>query len=95
VGGVSHLDLRAGVSNGSRDFLALGCDDAAIGDAKLLHTLPDSNDEGESGEEAKGFAGEARRAQAGWDDGQRSHSVRRGGRPAAKCTPRNLRFRAR
>jgi hypothetical protein len=87
---VSQLHLCPGLAGRLHDLLTLGGDDAPLGDSHLLDALPDANDEWESGEEAKGFAREARRAQTGWDDGQRPHSARCGGRAAAKCTPPKL-----
>ena len=60
----------------SRDFVAVGRDEAAVDDVERQHALPHADDERQAGEDAKRFAGEARRAQAGWDYGERPHSWR-------------------
>jgi hypothetical protein len=74
------------------DLGAVRGDDNPIGDTNLGYALVDANDEREASEESKGLAGEARRAQSRWDDGERPHtrrSVRQGyvsARTAAKIT---------
>src|SRR2546425_9614469 len=71
-------------------FVAVGGDDAAVGDVHRAHALPDADDDRKTGEEAEGLAGEARRAQTSWDDGERPHTRRRSAVPAARVTLLNV-----
>jgi hypothetical protein len=80
MGFVREDGLSADAEDFVADQLAVGRDDAAVGDAELTHALEDADDEGETGEESERLPGETRRAQSGWDDGQRLHERRMGPR---------------
>ena len=85
-------DIPAMALYGLGDLGAVRRDDDPVCDTDLGYALMDSDDERESSEESKGLAGESRRAQSRWDDGERPHtrrSVRQGyvsARTAAKIT---------
>src|SRR4051794_22940385 len=71
-------------------FVAVGGDHAPVSDAGISDALPDPNDERNAGEKSERLAGEAGRAQASWDDGERPHTRRGKARAAAKVTPSKL-----
>jgi hypothetical protein len=73
-----HRGLTAGSADSRRDFFGIGSYDDTVEQPELRHALPNADDERKAGEEAEGFAGETRRAQSGWDDGERPHSWRPG-----------------
>ena len=84
-------DFRAVRANGVGDLLTVRGNDAAARDVKRLDALPHSDDEWQTGEEAKGFSGEAARAQSSWDHGERLHARRSAGQGwAASVTSSNV-----
>jgi hypothetical protein len=82
--------LAASAPYRSRDFLTVRGHDARVRDAHRGDAFQDSEDQGLPGEQAEGLAGEARRAQSGWDDGERPHGRLWAVRSAARFIPRNL-----
>jgi len=84
-------DVAAIRGDRASDLVAIRRDHDALGDVRLYHALPRSDDERESGEESKGFSGETRRAQTSWDDGERPHTGR-SGRYVSARTAANITF---
>jgi hypothetical protein len=87
MGGGGHDGLATGLADALHDLLAIGGDHDAIGHAECGHALENSDDDGDARERPEGFSGETRRAQSGWDDGERLHAER--GRDAT-FTPRKV-----
>ena len=103
VRAVGEDRLAAGALDLVDDLVAVGGDDAAVGDAERDDALQDADDEGDAGEEAERLSGETRRAQSRWDDGERPHVRLAGPRrsdahaeraPDATFTPVNIRLLA-
>ena len=80
-------------THGVGDLVTVGGDHAPTRDLERLDALPDPDYQRETGEEAKGFSGEAARTQPGWDYGERFHAQRSAGQKtqeAAPITERNV-----
>ena len=63
-----HDAFRPDGSNRGRHRFVVGGNDNSISDVHLGDSLPDPDDEGESGKETEGFSGEAHGAEARWND---------------------------
>ena len=72
-------DFRAVRADSLGDLVTVGGDHTSRRDVEGLDTLPDPDDQRQTGEEAKGFSGEAARTQPGWDHGKRLHARRSAG----------------
>ena len=73
-GGKTATAIFAG---GCSNFLAVRGDHATVRDVHRRHTFPHANNQRSACEKAQRFAGETRRAQASWDDGEGLHTPRR------------------
>jgi hypothetical protein len=60
--------FRTNTANCTRDRFVVSCHDDGVSDVHLRDSLPDPDDEGESGEETEGLSGEAQSAEARRND---------------------------
>src|SRR3954468_6066009 len=86
-----HDALRPGFADGRSHRLGAGRNDNGVSDVHFGDSLPDPDDEGESGEETEGFAGEAHGAEARRNDHKRPHYPPFLARHDAKVTLSNIR----
>ena len=63
-----HDAFRPDGSNSGRHGFVVSRNDDGISDVHLRDSLPDPDDQGESGKEAEGLSGEAHSAEARWND---------------------------
>src|SRR5262249_47582362 len=68
--------LRSEFVHGCENLVTVRGNDDPVEYAELADPLPYADHERKTSEESKGFWGEARRAQSGWDDGERPHAWR-------------------
>src|SRR3954468_24878208 len=85
-----HDALRPGFADGRSHRLGAGRNDNGVSDVHFGDSLPDPDDEGESGEETEGFAGEAHGAEARRNDNKRPHYPPFLARHDAKVTLSNI-----
>jgi hypothetical protein len=68
-----HHTFGADSPNGGCNGFVVGSNDDGVSEVHLRDSLPDPDDEGESGKETKGFSGEAHGAEARWNHHERPH----------------------